>query len=182
MKWTHLLLLAALAGCSGEPAGTTTPTDRPDPPPGTRTAGHPARDLWYVTYVMGAKVGYQHSTYVQETRDDRALTRVDSLSHMVMKRGASRVEMDVRFTDWTTDQGTLVEFTSRLSQLGTSIASRGRVVGDKLRIETDTQGKTVTSLIPWPGDCGGFNAVEQSLARKPLEPGEKCVWPTPNSA
>ena len=39
-------------------------------------------------------------------------------------------------------------------------------------VETRTAGKTQTAELPWSADIGGVIAVEQSLARRPLQPGE----------
>ena len=178
--------LSALAICLGLGGCTTEP---PEPPAATLPARPPAaaapaptavspgtktdRETWYVAYIKGAKVGYVHTAYRHETRDGRRLTRIDSLTHLTTKRGSDRLEMDLRFTELTGADGGLVEFESRISEGSTSIASRGRVVGNQLRIETSTQGKTLTSRIPWSAEYGGFSAVEQSLEREPMQPGQR---------
>ena len=175
-----LAICLGLGGCTAEPSGAPAGNQpggaaspaAPGPTavsPGTKTD----RETWYVTYMLGAKIGYQHSAYRHETRDGRLLTRVDTLSHLVTKRGLSSIETDLRVADVSTADGGLVEFQSEVSQGGTSITSRGSVVGDTLRIETTTRGKRVTSTIPWSAGFGGFSAVDQSLARKPMAPGER---------
>jgi hypothetical protein len=177
-----VLLLAAgwlaATGCTREPADSAAERDAADglaksaaPAPGG--SPKPDREAWYATYVLGAKVGYQHTAVSNTTRDGRPVVRTDSTSHIVMKRGVSRVVLDVRFSDTATPEGNLLDFEAEIAQGGTSIASRGRVVGGQLEVTTTTLGKSETSSIPWPAECGGFNAVEQSLARNPMKPAEE---------
>ena len=47
------------------------------------------------------------------------------------------------------------------------------VVGNRLHMETVSPGKKVPSVIDWSPQYGGFFAVEQSLLRKPMQPGEE---------
>lgn len=162
-----MLLLAGFAGCSTDPSDTAVPGNSAD------TAAKPDRDLWYVIYILGAKVGYQHTEIWHTTRDGREATRTDVLTHMVVRRGSNPVKMDIRLSELTAADGGLLEFQSEVLQGGNSIASRGQVVGDRLQIETTTQGKALTSSIPWSAAYRGFNAVEQSLAQEPMQPGQK---------
>ncbi len=152
-----------LAGCLPQPADN----------PGTQPAANPAaladRECWYATYVMGAKAGYQHYTFCAQKRDGRPVVLVDTDASLEMKRGASRIAMNIRLTEVTTAAGALLEFQAEAP----SMTSRGKVEGDELRIETTTRGKTVSSSIPWSPDYGGFSAVDLSLLDKPMEPGEK---------
>ena len=175
-----LAICLGLVGCTAEPSGVSA-QNQPGAPaaaaapsptavsPGTKVE----RETWYVAYMLGAKVGYVHTAYRHETRDGRRLGRIDSLIHLATKRGADWVETDLRATEWTAGDGRLVEFESRISERGTSIASRGRVAGGELRIKTTTKGKTLSSSIPWSDDYRGFSAVEQSLEGKPMQPGQR---------
>jgi len=176
-----LAICVGLVGCTAEPAGDSAGSQPADEASAASSATGPAavspstkadRQAWYVTYMLGAKIGYQHTVWRHETRNGQVLSRVDMLSHLVTKRGLSSIATDLRVADVSTADGGLVECQSKVSQGGTSITSRGSVVGDTLRIETTTRGKTVTSTIPWSADWRGFSAVEQSLVRKPMTPGE----------
>ncbi len=55
---------------------------------------------------------------------------------------------------------------------GIPLVTKGRVHGDRLDVETVSHGKTVKTSHPWSPDDGGFFAVEESLERKPMQPGE----------
>ena len=142
---------------SGQPANT-----RPLPEGGT----------WYVSTIEGARVGYERSATTEFTRDGQELVRVEWLSHMAIRRSGEHIEVDVQFTSIETLGGQLLEFEGSLSQGPTPMRIGGRVVGDELKIETTTKGKRATASIPWSAEYGGFRAVEESLSRKPMEPGE----------
>jgi hypothetical protein len=53
------------------------------------------------------------------------------------------------------------------------MTTRGRVEGRELILQVGTLGRTQTVRIPWQADWGGPFAVEQSLKRQPMQPGEK---------
>ncbi|MFH1264809.1 MAG: transglutaminase family protein [Planctomycetota bacterium] len=188
---TAAALLAVLAlsafGCSkrepdsappaapSDPASVSTPaTPRPNATGQSAKSGAPPEGgTWYVCLIGGSRVGYERSALTEFTRDGRKLLRVERLSHMAIKRSGQEIELDVQFTSIETPDGRLIEFDGELSQGPMPMRMAGRVAGDVLKIETTTKGKTETSSIPWSAEYGGFMAVEQSLARKPIEPGEK---------
>ena len=53
--------------------------------------------------------------------------------------------------------------------------------GDRLEIQTNTSGKTISSSLAWSGDEGGFFAVERSLLLRPMKAGEKRHRPVPHA-
>jgi transglutaminase-like putative cysteine protease len=68
--------------------------------------------------------------------------------------------------------GGLVRFETQANLGPATTQSRGQVVGERMRIETSQQGRTITDEIPWRPEWGGFFAVDLSLLADPLEPGE----------
>jgi hypothetical protein len=152
---------------AAEAVPATTPSGRtaaPTPPQG---------GIWYVCSIRGARVGYERTATSEFSRDGRDLARVEWLSHMTVKREGVAIDLDIEFTSVETPEGQLLEFEGAISQGPMPMQMAGRVVGDELRIETTTKGNTSTSSIPWSDEYGGFRAIEQSLARRPMEPGER---------
>ncbi len=54
-----------------------------------------------------------------------------------------------------------------------TLAVTGRVQNHELRIEVGAGGKMAAASIPWSDDYGGLFAEDESLAARPLQPGEK---------
>jgi hypothetical protein len=172
--WAFAGLLTCLisAGCSDStPAPAGTPTDQTTAPP--RAASAPRRETWDIVYVMGSRVGYSRTTVSPATHSGRPAVRIEAVDHLDIKRSGQRIKPKSRVVSIETPQGKLLQFESEM-QLGPSpMRTVGRVVGDRLELETSTQGKTVTSSIPWSNDFGGPFAAEESLRRKPMQPGTK---------
>jgi hypothetical protein len=161
--WIPFALLAAtlLCGCS-KPAS-----------PAAHVSSSPQQEYWEVVLIRGARVGYVRTTITPERRDGRDLVRIEGINHLVFQRGGEKGVLDSEFTSLETPDGQLIEFAT-VTQMGTEKSkTTGRVVGDKLEIQADTLGKTVTNRIAWSPEYGGFYALEQSLRRKPMRPGEK---------
>jgi hypothetical protein len=118
-----------------------------------------------------ARVGYEHTTIHAIARDGRPLLRIDGLNHLVTKRANERVEQEFRSTEFDTLDGQLLEFEYEMTAGGMKIA--GRAAADQFLLTVTTAGKTTTSALPRPADCGGFCAVNLSLERQPLQPGQK---------
>lgn len=130
------------------------------------------RETWNVCYIGGSKVGYERTAVRPVLRNGQPGVEIEGLVHLAVKRFNDATEMEVRFRSNETPEGKLLDFESSVSAGIAPLVTTGKVDGDVLRITTTTQGKSISTSIPWPGDCGGFLAVEQSLQRKPMEAGE----------
>ncbi len=158
-----LALFVAL-GCRPTPGTAERPAAARRPPQG---------GIWYVCSIGGARVGYQWTATTEFRRDGRDLARVEWLSHMSVKREGVPTDLDIEFTSIETPEGQLLEFEGEISQGPMPMRIAGRVVGERLEIETSTKGNTSTSAIPWSKEYGGFTAIEHSLSQSPMKPGER---------
>lgn len=186
--WRLLVWLVLIGSCGCKPAPEDAP---PVTSPDTSTLSTPSEatpattqqsrkrstppegGTWYICSMGGARVGYERTATIPFTRDGRELVRVELLSHMVVKRSGEEIAMDIEFASIETPEGRLLEFEGELSQGPVPMRMAGRVVGDELKIETTTVGKTETSSVPWSDEIGGFKADQQSLSRNPMKPGER---------
>lgn len=178
-----LWLLLSPPGCAertASPPGQTTagaqnaatPSRPGNAPP--QEAPLADRESWYVYYIEGARVGYGRTTIRTDSQQDRKVVRIEGLSHLELKRFGQQVVQEVRFTSVESPSGGLIAFDTEIRQAQTSaIRTRGKVVGDRLEVETTTAGKTASSSIPWSEEYGGMYAVERSLLRRPMRPGER---------
>lgn len=162
------------------------PTQKPEPPPVETTteeteeavAADPPEEqlieeIWESIFLRGAKVGYTHSTVKQLGQGDDATRQFEQEMVTELRRAGDTVDLEIKLASDETLDGELISFNGSVLLGPTPQRFVGTVVGDELRLETTTAGRTATSSIPWDGTAGGFMAVEDSLRSAPLKPGEK---------
>jgi hypothetical protein len=88
---------------------------------------------------------------------------------MKMQRFGQTTDQHIELTCWETPSGELVRFESRLRMGPGEMTTHGERVGDHLEMRTNGQ----TTRVDWRSEWGGFFAVEQSLEREPLQPGQR---------
>ncbi|MGE0606612.1 MAG: transglutaminase family protein [Pirellulales bacterium] len=130
------------------------------------------RQTWDAIYLQGQQVGYLQTTVRAVESTGRQLVRIDQETEQSLRRGQDVVKQRILLTSLETPDGQIVRCESQL--LGGEQAQTCRVTVDngQARLETTTAGKTTQEALKWPADVRGFLAIEQSLAEKPLEPGE----------
>lgn len=141
-------------------------------PAGTSTASS-QQESWDAFFLQGVKIGYAHTLVRATRRDGRELVEVQALNHLVVSRFGQQAEQDVRMTTLETPAGQLLEFTTEIASGASLVKVAGRVDGKQMVIETETKGRLETTRMPWSDEIQGFRAVEASLEREPLAPGQK---------
>lgn len=180
---TGLLIWLTLVGCSdpmqtpsakgsAETGGISdTPSQRATTSPETVPLAD--RELWEVYLIQGSRCGYGKTTIRKETRSGSKTVRIEEREHLTVKRLGTPTELETRITSIETPDGKLLDFNHEMKLGPTPQRTTGRVVGDRLRLETTTQGKTVSSWISWSAEYGGPYAVNHSLLDKPMRPGQQ---------
>jgi hypothetical protein len=165
------LLVLLLPGCKPEPAAS------PAPPGDQAAKEQAARDLshttWDVYYLKNVRVGYGKTTVRSATDAGRDVLHIEQWGHVAVKRGKDRTQQDIRSTSVETPDGELLRFTCEMQAGPSPMRTVGQVKGDRLELETITAGKRVATTIPWSARWGGPFASEQTLLRKPMQPGER---------
>lgn len=158
--------LVVICGCT--PATSDSPVGKSEQPP------ERDRETWEVLRIGEARVGYSRTTICTERCRGAQVLRIEGTSRMKFNRAGEQVELGVDFGSRQTPGGRLIDFRTLISQGPAAIQdTRARVVGDKLQIETTTQGKAVAASVPWAADFGGPLASQLGLLEKPMEPGER---------
>lgn len=173
--------LAVCVGCrqSAPPAGQTrlasaeTPVATVSVARAAAPAPSTAQEFWDAFFLQGAKIGYAHTRVRPAKRDGRELVEMQALNHLVVSRFGQQAEQEVRMTTLETPAGQLLEFTTEIASGASLVKVSGRVEGDQLLLETESKGRRQTTRMPWSGEVQGFRAVEASLEREPLAPGQK---------
>jgi hypothetical protein len=153
---TALCAVIVLAGCARHP---------PEPSPGGD------RDTWDAIFMQGDRVGYSHVTVHHAAQSGGEVVQVEKFTHSAVRRSDKTLTMDMDFADTETHDGKVLDFRSETSQGPQRVT--GRVRGDQAELLTSTRGKTVAGSMPWSADYRGYWAVEQSLLRQPMQPGQQ---------
>jgi len=119
------------------------------------------------------RVGYAQTTVAKVTDEGRELVRTRQFVNLEFSRDGQPIRQQVTITSFETAAGELVRFESQLAGGPSEMTTHGRVAGRELVMQVGTLGRTQTVRIPWQVDWGGPFAVEQSLKRQPLRPGEQ---------
>jgi transglutaminase-like putative cysteine protease len=149
------------------PLKTAGGDDTPPPP-------LPVSETWDVLTMFGQRAGYQRTRVANAIEGDRKVVRTESLMHLDMQRfGQATQSPEIRVLSVESPEGQLIRFES-VSTLGPqSMKTVGEVVGNRLKLVPTGPGPAEPEWRDWSPEIGGPFAVEQSLERKPMQPGEE---------
>jgi hypothetical protein len=134
---------------------------------------------WNVFLIQGARVGIGHDTIRPDVEKERPVVHVETINGMTVMREGQPTQMTLSCSSVETPEGRLESFESELRMGKMPLRMVGRVRGGKLELEMTPPGanKSVRESVPWPAAGGGPLAVELSLVRKPMTPGERRSIP-----
>ena len=161
------------------PAGCTKSPPVESDSPSTPKVGLPKTLQWWEVHMLeGKRIGYGHTTARHDTEAGRHVVLTESLNHLAVKRAGQTTEQDIRGKSVETPEGRLLRFESEIRMGPNPVRTVGRVLGDQLVLETTGSGSPTPTQnsIPWSADCRGPFAVEQTLLRKPMQPGERRTF------
>lgn len=130
-------------------------------------------DEWEVATMQGKRIGSNHTTVTHTIEDGRSLVKAAQSMQMVIKRSGQDTRMVVDCRDTETPDGRLLDFEATIGLGDAPIRTTGKVVGDRMELQIESQGKTVRQTLDWPRNAGGFLAPVLSLRAAPLKPGER---------
>jgi len=124
-------------------------------------------------FIQGAKVGSGRTSTTRIVEGGKILSRIEEEITFSVSRNGQRTDEKIVSSGVETLDGGLLRFQTEINSGQEPIITRGAVRGGQLAFETTTTGKRLTSAIPWPAAAGGFKATEHSLAKQPMQPGER---------
>ena len=184
-SWPALLIAVCGAGSGCRP------TERPVAPPPAPAhtdlfqddRGRLVQESWESHVVRGAKVGHRQTRIYERPRastsSDGPELRIVAVDRLEMKRFGSVVQQELLTASLETAAGQVRQWGYRLSSGDaldhwTVMEQAEGIVRDGQLELTRTQGPTSQSRrYVWPADNQGLFAVEQSLRRRPMAPGEQ---------
>ncbi len=133
-----------------------------------------AEEAWDATYLAGSKVGYVHTKVepIKEKHQGKDLLNVKVSQILSFKRGKDQLSMQLRQGTIETIDGEVLRLDFRAGTGEAELKTSGDVLDGKMSMTFEAGGTKSQKVLDWPNDVRGPYAVEQSVARKPLEPGE----------
>ena len=132
-------------------------------------------ETWDVVYVKNSRIGYFHSkkSDVKLKDSDELFVHTEVEQNMTIKRFGQKTSQSILLSSVETKAGKIIEYTTEYKAGPQAITATGEYDGGQMVVTTKSLGKNEKSFIPWEEDAGGFFAIEQSLERQSLKPGEK---------
>ncbi len=164
-----VLLTAALVMIAGRTAWADPPAAKPPQPVAAAAA---VEEYWDLYFMQGNRVGYVHSE--KRRRRDKDGERIEFMSQT--KFGVARAgeahEQTMTMRSLETPDGAVIRCGCEANLGPTPTLTFCTVDGAKLLIEQQQGGKTSKSSLAWPAGTLGYFGTEESLVRKPMQPGE----------
>ncbi len=153
---------------SGAPQRQKVSTD--DPSKKWTTLDKLPRDLWEVQYLGNAPVGFSHKTTEVAESLSNIRHELDSRIRVSVRNIPQEQRIQIRTLE--RDNGELIWIEGSLEMGQNKQTFSGRVNQEVLRLSGDDNGKPFDIQLDWKKDYRGPFAVEQSMLRKPMLPGE----------
>jgi Transglutaminase-like superfamily len=185
LTWTlGIVILAAHGGCApaefqapqsesvAQPVISAQASDKRLPAGGDAERGKLiGREAWDVYYIGSDRLGYGFTRW-RAAPDDAELI-AEGMLRLSVKRFGDVTVSEVKMSVVETADGTLRSFRSdaRLGPAPNIVT--GRVVDGDLEMTNESGGQVRRSSIPWPQGASGYFAVDESLLRRPMRPGER---------
>ncbi|HEV2972400.1 MAG TPA: transglutaminase family protein [Pirellulales bacterium] len=183
-----ILALPALALCGGcSPAESS--SSSVDPPisvapessgrsemPGEALRPHvngDPQEQWFAMFIQGVKVGHGWTSESRLVDHGKPLLRIDEQVNFSVNRNGQRTDEKIKSTGIETLDGEPLRIETEINSGQEPIVTKAKIRDGQITFQTMTTGKTLRTSIPWPAGAGGFKATEHSLARQPMQPGQR---------
>jgi hypothetical protein len=133
------------------------------------------RETWSVCRILGERAGYGRVIIRNKVEDGQPVVKVQGLFRLNVPRFGQVAQVEMGFTDTETPAGVLLDSEYEMREGPQVLRSTSRVRDGHLEVEVTTRGERHTDSLPWSADNGGMWAVEGSLLRQPMHPGEHRV-------
>jgi len=133
----------------------------------------PEFEVWDVAQVKGQRLGYAETTLRLAKESGRQVAKLRQVMKLSLQRFGQETNFEVDYNDTETPDGALIDFELTMKQGTTPMRTTGKVVGNRMELQIQSQGQKQKHSVAWPAGAGGLLAGELSLRAKPLKPGEQ---------
>ncbi len=130
-------------------------------------------DAWDVVQIKGQRLGYAQTTLRMVAESGRQVAKLRQATKFSLQRFGQETRVEVNYSDSETPDGVLIDFDLVMKQGAAPMRTTGKVVGNRLELQIESQGQKQNHSVAWPTGAGGLLGAELSLCAKPLKPGEQ---------
>jgi len=130
-----------------------------------------AQEAWDAVFLKGNKVGYVHTFVEKVSEKGRELYRVRLDQVYTFRRLDDTVTMKMMYGTIETPEGEVLRLDTRTLTSENEIRVYGDAIKGKMKLIMEGAQRQ-EATIPWGKEIRGPYAIEQSMARKPMEEGE----------
>ena len=134
-----------------------------------------ASDEWWGIYYQGEKIGYG----TEKIAPEGGGYRIENFSLMRLQLLGASQTVQVRLSTAAASDWTLKEFDFRLDSHDVRFGARGKVEGQKLRLEVDSGGERVEKELTLKQPPYLQAALRPYLATQSMEPGKENLFSVP---
>lgn len=155
-----LLCLACLPQAMAEEAGLAEP-----------------RESWSVITMAKTRIGYSRSRLAQEKRGEQIVWKTSAETHLNIKRFGQELKLQHRQETVESEDGGLLEISFEMQNPpASSTYSKGKVVGDELKIKTTILGVETEKTLKWDPEVKSPAYQDRYLLEHPLESGKSMKF------
>jgi len=136
-------------------------------------AAPPEFDVWDIVQIKGQRVGFAQTTLHIVEESGRRLAKVRQITSLSLQRFGQESGFEVDYSDNESLEGALVDFELVVKQGTTPMRTQGKVVGNRLNLQIESQSQKQNHSVAWVEGAKGLLGPELSLRAKPLKPGER---------
>ena len=179
-----LLATCLASGCGSRPGGTTSVDSRPRPTSVdllTDDRGQLREESWESHWLRGAKVGHRHTRIFELPATEPPQLRIVAVDRLEMKRFGNVTLQQLTTVSLETEEGQVLQWTYLLQSDDGPLAQTsgervdGVIQDGRLELTRRGAGSSASHEYAWPEANHGFFAVERSLRRQPMKPGERRI-------
>ncbi|MEW4568117.1 transglutaminase-like domain-containing protein [Tautonia sp. JC769] len=165
-----VLLLSGSPGRAEPPQDSPRQQEQPQATPPDRAT----REAWDAVFIAGRKVGHIHLQVEPVTAGDgRELLRIQVDSKLTLKRLDDQVVIATRYGTIETYDGQVLRLDARSLAGPNETRVSGDVQNGVMPLTLTAGGRQTRVELPWPDDVRGPYGPELSLARSPMQPGDR---------
>ena len=130
-------------------------------------------DAWDVVQIKGQRVGYTRTTLRLVVESGQPVAKLRQVTKFSLQRFGQETAMEMDYSDTETPDGVLIDFKLAIKQGTNPMQTTGKVVGNRLELQIESQAQKQSHSVAWPAGAGGLLGAELSIRAKPLTPGEQ---------
>lgn len=173
-RWAYACCMGLTLGCA--PAGVPTqsaPIETAQDSSSTPTVGVVTEDYWEAVYLQNSPIGFVHTTREPINEPGERLWRTTTVTRIQVLRFGQTSTQESTVTSIEAESGRLIRFSMLSSHGAAPVRTEGEVDGDRLKLKTTVGDQETTTALPWSDrEAGGFDSVNKSLLRQPMQPGD----------